>query len=366
MSNRQGAKAPPTAPGRGALISVVFLFAIGGVLAWLWLGTSSRSGRNGAPLVPEVAPPPPTRPATSALDTAVPALRAEPALREEELAPFSAHPGPNPRFAGKFGSLRGHIDVTGEQPFPNRWRLVARPSRTMPERESAVERSQEFLDARQEFELQNLPLGGYDVWGEADGFNGELLPLLLEPGNEHPYLSLRLIPAGSLEGRVLDAEGLGAAGVTLTLFAVSDNAAREALTDGAGFYRFDALPDGGYEILVGKATAALIAERRPLRFQAPHLTFPDIELPPLGSIRVRVVDSLERPLEGIEIVGSGTNGGIVEGRTDYNGTLVAKHLPAGHFRLRLSHAGIGEQYTRRIAVDVVVGQVAQAPVRFGP
>jgi len=364
MSNPSDTRQRPTERGRAALVVLVLFFALAAFLAWLGLSRSPR----GAEAVPAPRTEVPSSPAPGAAPLRAPAdaPRAESSPTPRELTPFADSPQPDLRFAGKLGSLRGRIDVAGEETFPNHWRLVARPSRTLPARETAVERSEEFLDGRRDFEWRGLPLGGYDVWGEAEGYNGEVLPVMLEPGSEHPYVSLRMIPAGSIEGRVLASDGAPAEGVTLTLFAVTDNAAREATTGPDGAYRFDAVPDGAYELLVGKATAPLIPERRPLRFQAPHLSFPEIELPLLGELRVRVVDSLERPIEGVEVVGSGSNGGIVEGTTDFNGTLVTRFLPAGHFRLRISHDGIGSQYTRRFAVDVAAGETSEAPVRFGP
>jgi hypothetical protein len=146
----------------------------------------------------------------------------------------------------------------------------------------------------------------------------------------------------------------------------AEDIAGEARTDASGIFRFESLSDGAYELLVGKSTAPLLPERRPVRFMAPHLTFPDIELPLLGEIHVLVMDSFARPLEGVEVRGSGTNGGLVEGRTGFDGRLVAKHLPAGHYRLRLEHPAFAKEYARRIAVDVVAGQVVEAPARLGP
>jgi hypothetical protein len=190
--------------------------------------------------------------------------------------------------------------------------------------------------------------------------------MALEPGNEHPFVNLRFVPCGTLEGRILDSGGLAAEGVTVTLFGVPESVAGEVRTDEHGEFRFEKLPDGDYELLVGAATAPLMPERHPVHFMAPHLTFPDVELPSLGEIHLRVVDSLARPLEGVEVKGSGTHGGVIDGHTDYNGTLVAKHLPAGHFRLRLQHPAFAKEYEKRIAVDVEAGKVAEAPVRLGP
>ncbi len=346
------------------LILLALVFVAG--LLWFWLGGSERQTERRLASAPQTPPADPRAPAELA---PVPPPAAQPTPTEAgtgELEPFASARTTPALFAGKLGSLRGHIEVSGEEPFPRNWRLVLRASKTLPAREHAAPRTLDFSDGRADFEVPDVPLGGYDVCGEAAGFSGQIHPVLLEPGNEHPFVNLRMVPAGLLEGRILDARRNPAEGIPVTLFALADNAASEAWTDANGLFRFERVADGAYELLVGKATAPLLPERRPVRFQAPRLTFPDIELPALGEIHVRVVDSLARPLEGVEVRGSGTNGGLVEGRTDFDGRLVVRHLPAGHFRLRLAHPSFAPEYERRVAVDVVAGQVAEAPVRLGP
>lgn len=368
-SNTSRAGGRPAA-GRALLLAIVLVFLAG--ILWLRFGSGARPPSPSSGTEPRQAPRPAApdevaRDEETELVPAAPPSALDPAPGHDgELEPFaSARSAPVP-VTGKRGSLRGHAEVSGEEPFPRQWRLVLRPSNTLAGREHATTMTLEFDDGRQDFTVPDVPLGGYDVLGEAEGFNGQVLPVALVPGSEQPFINLLMVPAGTLEGRILDGHGLPAEGVTVTLFAVADNAAREEATDAQGVFRFEKLPDGGYDLLVGRASAPLMPERHPVRFLAPHLTFPDLELPLLGEIQVRVVDSLARPLEGVEVRGSGTNGGIVEGRTDYDGRLVTRHLPAGHFRLRLTHPALGEQYTRRVAVDVVAGQVAEAPVRLGP
>jgi len=344
------------------LLTIALVFVAGLLLLWLWpaerasgrtpaAGAENQSSAKRTEGLAQRAP----------LASAAPPTRAAPT----ELEPF-ASARTTPEVSGALGSLRGHVEVTGEQDFPASWQLVIGPSKTMPQREHALSRTLEFADGRKDFEVDELPLGGYDVAAQAAGFNGQVLPLLLEPGSEHPFVNLRLVPCGELEGRVLDAQGVPAEGVPVTLVAVADQTSLEAVSGADGVFHFRELADGAYELQLGKATAPLMPEHHPVRFQAPHLTFPDLTLPLLGELHVRVVDSLERPLEGVEVTGSGTNGGVVEGKTDYDGRLVAKHLPAGRFRLRLAHPALDEKYTRRVAVDVVAGQVAEAPVRLGP
>jgi hypothetical protein len=338
-----------------------------GALAWLLAREAKPRGgaHTSAASAPELEPRAPTpefagerEPASQPPSAAAPAATGE-------LEPFAAAPGTSPPSARR-GSLRGHVETEGESTFPLRWRLVLRPSTTLPQRERALSRVLEFEDGRQEFALADLPLAGYDVFAEAEGFNGQVAAVLLEPGNEHPFVNLLLVPAGVLEGRVLDARGLAAEGVPVTLVAGADNHAREAVSGPDGAFRFDGVLDGAYELVLGRASAPLVRERHALRFRAPHLTFPDLVLPPLGEVHVRVVDGLERPLEGVLVRGSGKNGGVIDGRTDFDGRYVAKHLPAGTFRIRLQHPGLDPEFARRIAVDVLAGEIVEAPVQLGP
>lgn len=362
LSNPYSSRPRGPNSGRAWLLWIALVFVLG--LAWLWTGLGERPPRPAsAPAAEEPAPEPI---AETEMIPAPPSQASPVPAGDAELAPFVAARADTSAFDGRRGSVRGHLEVEGEEPFPSTWRLVLRPSTTLPERERAVSRTLDLVGGQSDFEVADLPLGGYDLFGEAEGFNGQVLPVLLEPGSEHPFVNLRLVAAGTLEGLVLDAHERPAEGIVLTLFAVADNHAREATTDASGIYRFEKLVDGAYELLLGKASAPLLPERHPVRFLAPHLTFPDITLPALGEIQVRVVDSLARPLEGVEVRGSGTNGGVFEGKTDFDGRLVARHLPAGHFRMRLKHPAFEAQYERRIAVDVVAGQVSEAPVRYGP
>jgi hypothetical protein len=340
-------------------------------VVWLWLGAGSERIGPGPSTAPEPSHSPPvaTPPVLLREAVRVPDQTSggpEDPAQDERLEPFRGARTNAAEFTGPSVTVRGRVEVSGEEPFPEVWSLRLRPARFLPGRETAVPRVLDLTGAQREFELTDVPLGGYELVAEAEGFNGLPLPLLLEKGAASPFLVLHMVPAGLLEGRVIDAQGLPAEGVPLTLFPQSGGPLRESTTDAGGAFRFPKLPDGAYDLLVGKESAPLIRERRPVRFAAPRLTFPDIELPPLGELSVRVVDSLARPLEGVEVRGSGTNGGLVEGKTDYDGRLVARHLPAGHFRLRLEHPGFDSSYARRVTVEVRAGEVAEAPVRLGP
>jgi len=360
----------PLAAGRAgpALVAAVALLGVGVLALVLWNArTSPARAVEPAPSTPSAERPAPG-PEIGGRAPAPPAndARTEP-RPPPELAPFAQDPKARvPGPTGQLGALRGHVESTGEEPFPLAWQLVLRPSSTQPARESAVSRTLEFTDGRQDFEALELPLGGYDVGARAQGYNGPMQPVLLEPGSPEAFVVLSLVPAGFLEGTVLDAQGLGAEGIPLTLVGVPESEVREAVTDVRGLFRFEALPDGAYELLVGRVSSPLLPERRPLLFRAPSMTFPDLHLPPLATLELHVTDSGERPLAGVEVRGSGTNGGLIERSTDAEGHVLVKNLPAGHYRLRFTHPVLGEAYDRRFTVELVVGQVTETTVSLGP
>jgi len=360
VSNATGS----TGAARTALLVASVVLGAGVLCLWLW-SERVRPEEREVPVVAAPAPvpePPPAREVLAQPDA--PAERG--AASGDDLAPFSSAPRTVAGLPRGKGALRGRVESASEDPFPLEWELVLRPSNTLPARESAVSRVLSFHAGEREFEVPDLPLGGYDVSVRTPGYNGRVLPVLLEPGSESPFVNLLIVPTGFLEGTIVDSDGLPAEGIPVTLFAVPDGEERSATTGPDGVYRFAALPDGPYELLVGRSTSPLLSERRPLVFRAPSARQTEIALPVLATLSVRVVDSLERPIEGVRVRGSGTQGGVVDGVTDSDGRLMARYLPAGHWRIRLDHPTLGKEYERRFAVELVVGEVTEAPVRLGP
>lgn len=354
---------------RGAARSVLLAALVIGavVLAFLLAGGNrGNESRPGSGSTPAAPPPSSVRAGAELVPPGAPAPLPVGTDDDGELAPFDDAPGPRDTRPGR-GSLRGRVDTTDDAPFPLEWTLHVGPSLQLAGAETALERRLEFHDGRREFGIGDLPFGAYDVQATAEGFNGWVQPIVLRAGNEHPYLFLRLTPTGFLEGTLLDPDGSGAGDVLVTLVGASDPSyERVTATDASGLYRFEGVPDGPYELIVGLRHAPLLERRRPLTFKAPSLTFPPIELPPLGALRVRVIDSRERPLPDVEVRGSGSNGGQVEGLTDHLGGLVVRHLPPGRYRLRLVHPGLGEAYERRTALELTAGEMAESVVRLGP
>ncbi|MBM3976584.1 MAG: carboxypeptidase regulatory-like domain-containing protein [Planctomycetes bacterium] len=323
-------RASPTQLGRTSLL--LLLVALGLLLGVLYFASRGKPAGSGAPQpVSENAAGPEVR--NAALESAPPSA--------ERTAPAN---GPEPmRFNGR-GRIRGSVDTSAGTAFPRSFSIIASPSRTLPGRESAEQRRVECSDT-QEFELPDLPLGGYDVRCEAPGMNSLALPVLLERGSADPYVMLQLTPAGRLDGEVVDADLYPIEGLAIALQPLGAAAAarRETRTDAAGRFAFDAVLDGEYRLLFG-APHSQVAPPRELVFQAPGFSFPRIVIADLHSVTVRVVDSARMPLQGARVHGSGSQGGLFDGTTDALGVFHARHLPAGRVRFRAELEGYGQAF----------------------
>jgi len=277
------------------------------------------------------------------------------------LAPDLRHPAEDVRFAGPAGVLRGHVEVSGDGPFPTVWTLVLRPSNTLYGRELATERVVEFDGAEQDFTVRDLPLAGYDVLARAAGMNGLALPVLIDKHNPSPFVNLRISPAGFLEGLVRDADGIGADGFPLALLHLPGGGAVEIVTDELGRFRFDGVLDGSYQLILGEVSSPIVTDRQQLRFQAPSMILPDIELPPLGRLILKLVDEQRRLLPDATIKGSGNQGGLIEGATDAYGLFEARYLPAGRYRIRLELEGY---VSRRVTLEIQEGEAQEMTLQM--
>jgi len=324
-----------------------------------WLGSSSREEAR----VRTSSPSAPHEGGSKAGETAASPRHAEdPSPAPRSAATTGSPASTDARFRGR-GEIRGHVEVSGTGPFPEHWRLVLRPSTSLVGRDLAEERVLEFAGGVQDFVAGDLPLAGYDVIAEAEGMNGLPLPILLDRRNASPFVNLRLTPAGSLEGRVVDAEKLPAEGVTLTLVPLPEGELLVARTDALGDYRFPQVLDGSYLLFLGTRDFPLVAEPTRIAFRAPTLTVPELELPSLATLELTLVDEVENRLEGVRVAGSSPHGGTLEGITDATGRLVLRHLLAGRWRIQLDHEG---HKSRRVTVELATGETERVSLQLFP
>ncbi|MCB9916475.1 MAG: carboxypeptidase regulatory-like domain-containing protein [Planctomycetes bacterium] len=259
------------------------------------------------------------------------------AVREREApanAPAEAAPAASAaaEFEGQ-GSIRGLVQAAPGVTLPESFAVVVGPSRSVRGREHAASRRLQLDGGQREFELADLPLGGYDVWVEADGLRAPRRAVLLTSGSASPYVILQLGRMGFIDGVVRRADGAPAEGVLVALIPSLGEVRREERTRPDGMYRFDDVEDGEYSLAVGPAEAPLVPPRD-LYFRAPSMRFPDVELPPTASLLLFAQDYQGRLMPDVVITGFGDAGGSLSVTTGSDGRARAEDLPPGRWRLQ--------------------------------
>lgn len=331
---------PPVSPwsgsreGRAALWLLLGLLAVGGLGFWFAGGLPESTGKTKA-LEPDRSHAVSTQ--STDLDPTPNVARmrvlGDPTVSEAPAPTDERRPKVLVRDFNGRGSLAGRATVQAGLDFPKRWTLHLEPSQSLSlaGRERAVTRDI-VIEAGEEFEVKDLPLGGYSVSARAPGLNGIPVDVALFKRQEHAYVMLRMTPAGFLDGGVVDAEGVPVDDLLVLLERNEDLTRRETRTDAAGNYIFQDVLDGEYTLYFGSAETPLLPPRQ-LRFQAPSLRFPTSELPPMASVRLKAVDGDGRALPDVLFRGYGTKNGTIEGTSDAAGEYRARFLPAGRYRV---------------------------------
>jgi hypothetical protein len=315
LSTKRGA-APSTA------LALLALALVGAAVAWWQL----RPGRSGADSSAGAAQPAvdPARPnaqvdnlESQRLDRPAAALAGDRRYLPEMFDPA--------RFEG-VARLEVLLDVDGE--VPAHWTLLLEPSKVVAGGQHAVRREVRSAGAERKVVLDDVALGGYVIRAQAEGM--ECTPQYIQfakPDEIFVVLRLRLYPAGTLSGRVVDPDGDPVAGLPVSAVRRDAEGQRETQTDGAGHYAFERLPDGEWEVLVGYPRAPLV--RREINFAAPGLSMPELATPAIDELAVRVVDTKLQPVEGASVSVIGLASGARLATTDANGLARLPHCVGG-------------------------------------
>jgi len=239
------------------------------------------------------------------------------------------------------GVIRGRVQVGEGVEFPDNWELVLEPARFLEGREKAVYRVIPMTGGEREFEVTELPLGGYDVSARAAGMNGTPLPVLLYsvagrpdlPGAKYSYLILNMSPAGFVDGSVVNSFGRPVADLPVALISKKTQDVLETTTDPAGNYIFPVVLDGEYEILFGDPNGPL----RPAEwftFQAPSMRYPEREVPAFVDVTFQVFDERGAQVPDASIRGYRDSGGTIDLMTDGEGMALARFLRPGRYRVK--------------------------------
>jgi hypothetical protein len=266
------------------------------------------------------------------------------------------------RFRG-VGTLRVIARTAGDAPFPREWHLALEPSRVLIGGEHAERRRIELRAGERELELADLALGGYELEAAAEGMSSESQQIMLaRPDETLVVVHVVLRPAGFITGLVVDPHGEAVEELPILLEDVRTRERREARTDPAGRYLFEGVLDGEYILHLGSADSPL-ARARELSFQAPSMHVPVLEVPRLGSLVLRVVDSGGLEVSGARIQGYGSAGGRIEATTGNDGRATARFLPEGRYTVIAVREGVGRAHER---VQLAAGETREVELRLEP
>jgi hypothetical protein len=258
-----------------------------------------------------------------------------------ELRPFDEH-----RLDGR-GRIRGFVSTTSGIEFPQIWQLSLTPSKVLIGGERAESRTLEFQSGEQEFELDDLPLGGYQVRASSFGLSSSAQELMLsKPAEDDVYLFISMTPTGFIEGRALDELGRPVEELPLVLLSKPAGSRRDVKTNPGGHFLIDDVRDGLYELHVGSPQSPILPPVE-IGFRGPSERVPDLVLPLLGELALTVVDDAQRAVAGATIRGYGDHGGSIEMTSDERGEARARFLPTGRYTVLASdkagHSGTARQ-----------------------
>ncbi len=342
-------------------VGVLALLGLTAFTAWSLWGEVDRSGdaRDSAAIAPERER---TAPARETRVEGAAAGQRHAAQAPADPTELAARPPSAADFRGR-GAIRGTLVLAPGIEAPSTWTVVVGPSRSLTGRERAESRRAEFSGAGTEFELLDLPLGGYDLRVEAPGLDSHPVPVLLVRGSEQAFVNVAVHRRGILDGFLLDGEGAPLEGIQVVLEDETSGERRTTLSTATGSYAFTNLPDSEYRIYFGGATQPLIP-REELSFRAPSMRYPVRHMPAMGALRLRIIDPEGNPIAGATIHGFSPNGGLIETVTDELGLARAANLRPGRYRIAARHAATDRE--GRITLDVDAGPEEPATIALVP
>lgn len=241
------------------------------------------------------------------------------------------------------GTIAGSVGLFGGG-FPDEWTVHIEPSKVSRGKKSAELRVIESEPDMTTFEARDLPMGAYRVYAAAPSMRSRPVEIALFKlegmehldGMNHVNVTLDLRPMAAVDGTVRSANGDAAEGVPVFLMphGIQLESPMEAVTDAAGVYRFDAVPQGPWFLQVSSKRKPPVSPV-PIKVGTTRMELEDTQLPPLTSIDILVVDEFARPFPDASVTGylRGTGSGSFRGTTDGLGHLIVRYQSAGPWRI---------------------------------
>jgi len=338
------ARAVKRRSARASLIVLAGMVLLGLVAAWISLREPRSAGSAGPTARPE-----PARPAVDP----------EPEARSGRGSTASARATDDPRRFDGRGRIRGVLEARGVD-FPRTWTLVLEPDPTLVGAGRAQSRRVEFAAGETRFEVTDVPFGGYRVHAEAARSNGARVSVLLTRDATESNVTLRLAPAGFVDGSVYDDAGRPAEGLEVHVTNERSKTRSTVVVDASGLFIVRDVQDGEYEIRFGEFDAPLVTPGT-FTFRAPSLRWRETRLPPTGSAVVTVRDREDRPVARVEVVGEAPPSGSLRMRTGADGSAFARFVIPGRYTVEVHDP---EGQVVRGQLDVAANAQSELELRF--
>lgn len=346
--------------GRALQLAILALIAAVGIGWFCWFAARPASSSGDVSIHNHVEV---REPATGAADPA----RAEPSERAAvdgpapggvEFGRSATLPRPIPapfddaRLEGT-GHIRGIVQAPAGIEFPIEWVLEVGPSSGLIGRERAQSRRLEFHAGETEFDLPDLPLGGYMLRASSFGLSTDAHHVLLaKPTETQLFVVMQLAPTAFVEGNVRFPDFVPAAGLELFLEPRPSGPRALAVTDVSGQFLFTDVHEGGYTLHFGRAENPV----RPsieVDVSRPSVRVPEAVVPALGELIVRVSSSPGVGVLDAKVEGYGDHGGRFDGVTGQDGEYRARFLPAGRITVSATLPD-GRRVQGRVQLEVGV------------
>jgi hypothetical protein len=336
----------PPAPARRAWLGLLALVVLAALAAWSWLARAPQpepsapqpSPSQAAPLAATGEPEAELAPPTSA-----PADAEEQSAWAEFDARESLEAEAASRDAGALSVLVHALTPDGS-PWAGSWTLRVEDARegavrgwrprSAGTRELALEQDSALVEGLLPGRWSFAASAGDELAGHASERSALLLELpAAAQAQPAPYgIELVLYPCSPVDGRVLDEQGGVLEGVELALDFERDGSRRWARTDAQGWYAFALALPGEYRLSVGHPENPSLPPRR-VEFAGEAQMLEPVVLARASELSVRVLEPDGMPASGVKLRARGSAGGWIEGETDALGHLLARHLPAGRYRV---------------------------------
>lgn len=339
------------------LLVAVAILLIGGLGAWFVLGSGSGEGPAGMVepaaadgVTAEEPPPGMMREADLlAMEAAGPRT-----MGNLESRPAGGYEPFEKVFGDSGGTIIGEVRVEGAE-YPEVFTILLEPSRIAEGREAAVTRTVTSEPGMRTFEIRDLPLASYRLSASAPGLATSKIEVELfrvadrpnQRGLDFLNVDLTLRPMAAVTGVVRTSNGDPASDLALYLTPftppggdrvkpaeVNALTRLETRTTIAGTYRFEGVAPGPWMLHVGDPIKPL-QPPTPVGMRSSEVAVDDLQLPPLATLDLIVLDHLARPCPSVKITGylKGAGTGSFSAMTDSMGRLEVPHLKPGPWRL---------------------------------